>query len=84
METGEILMHQKHFRRAVTVFKQAIELCVESTTDFYKLGLCFESMYQYKPAYQYYLNAISLNATDTTSFYRMGVCFSRNSIPISN
>ncbi len=74
METGEILIIQKHFRRAIIVFKQAITLCGVSAMGLRKLGFCFEGMCQYKTACQYYLKAINLNASDAISFYRMGVC----------
>ncbi len=74
MEMGEILIHQKHFRRAVIVYKQAIALCGVSIMGLHKLGFCFERMSHYKTACQYYLKAIDLNGKDATSFYRMGVC----------
>ncbi len=74
METGEILIHQKHFNRAIIVYKQAFALCGISATGLHKLGYCFEKLHQYKTACQYYLQAIELNAKDALSFYRMGVC----------
>ncbi len=74
---GNIHLHQKDFKQAITAYEKSIQLNPTKTTSIGNLGACYSELKQYEQAIKLFTQAISLNPNYVKGFINLAVTYSR-------
>ena len=76
-DCGEALMNIKKYRKAIQVYRKAIENVGKSAFFYTQIGLCYEYLEQNFDARDYYLKAAKQEPTNPEIYFRLGECYAK-------